>query len=103
MPKVAFVVKMTAREGKRDELVAGLGELAALAEREPGTEVYAVHVSAGEPAVVWTYELYADEAALAAHRDSEAVRAVARRMRDCVAGPPEILRAEPVRGKGLGT
>jgi (4S)-4-hydroxy-5-phosphonooxypentane-2,3-dione isomerase len=84
---------MTAREGKREELLAGLAELVSLAEDEPGTEIYALHTT--DPDVVWSYELYADEDALAAHRDRPEVRAVARKLRDVVTGPPEVTRGEP--------
>jgi quinol monooxygenase YgiN len=41
------------------------------ARKEPGTLLYAVHRSADDPEVFWTTEVYADDAAFAAHRATE--------------------------------
>lgn len=98
---VSYVVKMTAQPGRRDELLDGLRELVdAVVADEPGVLVYAFHTVDGEPDVVLSYEVFADEAALAAHRDGPAVARVLPRLGPLVAAT-EAWRGEPVMGKGI--
>jgi len=101
MPKVAVVAKLTAQPGKRDELVAVLSEVVASAAGEPGTEVYSMNTDKSEADVVWFFELYADDAALAAHSGSDAMKTAGPKLAGLVAGRPELHLLEPVVGKGL--
>jgi quinol monooxygenase YgiN len=101
MSKVAMVAKMTAVEGKRDELVEVLDRLLEAVAGEEGTEVYALHLDAADADVVWFYELYTDMDALTAHGGSEAMQAVGPDLTALLAGRPELIFLTPVRAKGL--
>jgi quinol monooxygenase YgiN len=92
---------MRAHPGKRAELLAVLRELVdAAAADEPGTLVYVMHEAADDPDVVVSYELFADEAALAAHRDSAVVAAVMPRLNALLA-EGSFRRLAPTLGTGL--
>ena len=102
MARICFVSRMTALPGRRDELLAELQLLvdAAIAS-EPGTELFVLNVPDDEPDVVVSYEVFADDRALAAHASAPATAAFVERMGDLLAKPPEPLRGRPVVGKGL--
>jgi len=77
---------MRAQPGKRAELLELLRELVdAAAADEPGTLVYVMHEAADDPDTVVSYELFAGEAALEAHKASPAVAAVMPRLGPLVA------------------
>ena len=99
--QVSLIAKLTAKEGKRDELLKVLRGLEVTVESEPGTLVYAVNASTTAPDEVWFYELYADNDALAAHRGSAAMKEAGAAFADLLAGRPEMFVLEPAGGKGL--
>jgi quinol monooxygenase YgiN len=101
MAQVSLIAKMTAKEGKRSELVGLLQDLVRATEAEAGTLVYALNVSTTEPEVVWFYELYTDQDALLAHGGSDAMKAAGSGMAELLAGRPELQFLEPVVAKGL--
>ena len=92
---------MRAHPGRRAELLDVLRDLVdAAAADEPGTLVYVMHEAADDPDVVVSYELFADEAALAAHRDSAVVAAVIPRLNALVA-ERSFRRLDPTLATGL--
>jgi quinol monooxygenase YgiN len=101
MDKVAMVAKMTALEGRRDELVQTLDKLLDAVAGEEGTEVYALHLDAADGDVVWFYELYTDMDALTVHGGSEAMQAAGPELGALLAERPELIFLTPVRAKGL--
>lgn len=101
MAKVAVIAKITALPGRRDEVVAILNDVVTATQDEPGTLLYAMNVDKAEEDVIWFYEVYADDAALAAHGGSEAMKAAGGQLRDKAAGRPELHVVELVGGKGL--
>jgi quinol monooxygenase YgiN len=90
---------MRAHAGRRAELLELLRELVDAAAGEPGTLVYVMH-EADDPDVVVSYELFADQAALDAHRESAAVGAVMPRLNALVA-EGSFRRLTPAHAKGL--
>jgi len=96
-----MVAKMTAVEGKRDELLQTLDKLLDAVAGEEGTEVYALHLDAADGNVVWFYELYTDMDALTVHGGSEAMQAAGPELGALLAGRPELIFLTPVRAKGL--
>jgi quinol monooxygenase YgiN len=74
MAKIALIATLTAQPGRFDELVELVRGMVAEAAAEPGTELYTANVSGADDGVVWMYELYTDEEALAAHSTSDAMR-----------------------------
>jgi quinol monooxygenase YgiN len=101
MPKVAVIAKITALPGLRDEVAAVLSEVAEATNDEPGTLFYAMNLDKADADVIWFYEVYTDDAALAAHGGSDAMKAAGGKLRDKAAGRPELHIAELVGGKGL--
>ena len=92
---------MRAQPGKRAELLELLRELVdAAAADEPGTLVYVMHEAADDPDTVVSYELFADEAALEAHKASPVVAAVMPRLGPLVADR-SFRRLTPALATGL--
>lgn len=84
---VSFIVRMKFAPEDRAEIAEALRTLTAASRREPGCVSYIPHQLADEPDTVLIYEQYQDDAALAAHRDSEhfktyAVGVLFQKMRD---------------------
>lgn len=102
MPKIAIVAKLTAQDGKRDELVAAFGRmLEYVGANEPGTEVYMLHTDNKDPNVCWFYELYADQESVATHGTSDMMKSVGKELAPLMAGRAELSMLTPVGGKGL--
>jgi len=92
---------MRAHPGRRGELLELLRELVdAAAAEEPGTLVYVMHEAADHPDTVVSYELFADEAALEAHKGSPVVAAVMPRLGPLVA-EGSFRRLTPALATGL--
>ena len=71
MANVTVVATLRAARGKADALAALLVEQAGVIRKtEPGCIVYRVHRSTSDPDAFLFYEIYADDAAFAAHRAS---------------------------------
>jgi (4S)-4-hydroxy-5-phosphonooxypentane-2,3-dione isomerase len=98
---VAIVARVTVKAGRADEYLAAFGPLLRQAEREPGTLLYAVHRSKDDPHVFWTTEVYADDAAFAAHRASEAHAAAGPVFTELIAAA-DVTIGETLMAKGLG-
>jgi len=92
---------MRAHPGRRAELLDLLRELVdAAATDEPGTLVYVMHEADDDPDVVVSYELFADEDALEAHKASPVVAAVMPRLGALVA-EGSFRRLNPAAATGL--
>src|SRR5437016_13801818 len=102
MAQMAAVAKLTAAEGKGDELATVIADLvAAVRDSEPGTLVYAAARDSNESDVFWFYELYDSAESAAAHSSGSALADAGGRMRGLVAGRPAVHRLAPVAAKGL--
>src|SRR3954453_10626831 len=102
MAQVAAIAKLTAAEGKGEELKAVIADLvAAVRDGEPGTLVYAAAQDGENPDVFWFYELYDGQDSAAAHSSGAALADAGGRMRGLLAGRPEVHRVQPVAAKGL--
>ena len=100
MSDVAYIVKLTAAEGKVDEALAVLGKLVDATESEPGTLQYVLHTDAAEPNVIWFYELYADQAGFEAHAGSATMAEVMGSLGGLLDGPADMRQLEIVQRKG---
>jgi quinol monooxygenase YgiN len=100
MAEIAMVVKLTAAEGKLDELLEAAAKLVAATEDEPGTLQYALHTDAADPSAVWFYERYADQTALDAHAGSTAMADAMRAFGGLLGGPPEMHMLSIAQAKG---
>ena len=99
MPEIVIVTRLRAQPGRRDELLGAFDGLHDAVGGEPGTTVFTMHVARDDPDVVMFHEVYRDADALAAHRESPAVRALVGSLGELLAGPPEVTYLEPVRSK----
>lgn len=102
MSQVALLSRVSAKEGRGEELVAAFRGVFEAAEQEPGTLVYALNRTADDPELFWVCELYADDAAFAAHRDSDAMAAATPTLAGLIA-EAEVIIGEPVAATGLPT
>ena len=101
MARIAIVARVTVKQGRAGEYLAAFARLLAQAEREPGTLLYAVNRSNDDPHVFWTTEVYADDAAFAAHRASDAHAAATPVFSELIAAA-DVLAGETLLAKGLG-
>ena len=101
MSKVFVLAKITAQEGKRDELIEGMGPMMEHVETEPGTLEYILSTDAKDENVLWMYEVYEDQEAFQAHGSSDAMKALGAAIGPFLGGRPELIFLSPVRGKGL--
>ena len=76
---LVLVVRMTAQEGKEDELARRLRELADATRQEPGCELYIPTQDPDNPRSFLFYEQYVDKDALDAHAASEHFQRARRR------------------------
>jgi quinol monooxygenase YgiN len=93
---IVIFTRLVARPGRRDEVLEAFAPFLAAVEREPGTEMFTANVARDDPDMLLCYEVYRDGDALAAHRDSDAVRDLVARLGDLLAGPPEVVYASRV-------
>jgi quinol monooxygenase YgiN len=100
MARPAVIVKFTCAPGKRDAYVAAMAAMFEQTQQESGAEVYVLNDDAGDPDVLWMYEMYADDAAFQAHCSSEAVlERVSTLDPELLAGPPEMTMLTARRAK----
>ena len=93
MARIVIFTRLTALAGRRDDLIASLESLADATNREPGAETFVLHAARDEPDVVLGYEVFRDDAALAAHQASGHVAAIGPTLVALLAAPPEITYA----------
>lgn len=101
MSKISVIAKLTAADGKADELRKALTGVVDAAAEEEGLEVYSAHEAADEPDVFYFFEVYRDQAALDTHGTGEGMRAAMGAFGGLLAGRPEITMMSPVVAKGL--
>lgn len=101
MSKIALIAKLTAAEGKADELKDALGALIAAADSEPGLEIYSAHQDNEDPNTFYFFELYTDQAALEVHGKAEPMTGAMKALGGLLGGRPEVSRLTPVVAKGL--
>jgi len=102
MTQTSVFVKLTAKPGRRDDVVAALETMLPTVEGEEGTLVYSFHHDATNEDVVWVFELYTDGDALGVHAGSPAMAELIGSFGDLLGAPAEMILATPTaRGKGL--
>jgi len=99
--QVAIIARVTVRQGKAEQYVAAFAPLLEQARKEPGTLLYAIHRSKDDPQVFWTTEIYADDAAFAAHSASEVHAAASPVFTELIAGA-DVMIGQTLMAKGLG-
>lgn len=95
-----FNIRLRAHPGRRDDVLAVMRDLAVEADREPGTLIYLFNTVDDDPDGLLTYEVFADDAALAAHQASPVLEAAMLQFAELVADA-DVKRGAPAFGKGL--
>ena len=100
MSHVAICARVTVKEGKAADYIAAFARLLEQAEKEPGTLLYAVRRSKDDPHLFWTTEVYADDAAFAAHSVSDVHAAASPVFTELIAAA-DVIIGETLMAKGL--
>ncbi len=101
MSKISVIAKLTAADGREDDLEAALATLTAAADEEAGLEIYSVHRAEDEVGVYYFFEVYRDAGAMDAHGKGDGMKAAMGAVGGLLAGRPEIIMMTPVAAKGL--
>ena len=99
VPQIAVVARVRVKPGRSDDYVAAFAPLLEQAQQEPGTLLYVVQRSDDDPDVFWTSEIYADEAAFAAHSGSDVHAAATPAFTEVIA-EADVIKGQLVMGKG---
>jgi quinol monooxygenase YgiN len=99
MTKLAIIIEFSAQPGKASELAAHLAAAGQSYISEPGTEVFASHVSLVNPDVVVVYERYTNAAAKDMHKAAPGYAAIRAKTATFLAGPPKVTPLSLVGGK----
>jgi quinol monooxygenase YgiN len=101
MSKTSLIVRMKAKPGQRDEILAALMAALPAAEAEEGTLIYSFNADLADEDVVWVFELYADGAALDVHGKSAAVAELFGVVGPLLAESPDLRLCAVHGGKGV--
>lgn len=101
MSKIGMWVKLDLQPGTRDQAVEIIQEALSAVESEPGTLVYVLNADPNDANVLYFYEAYTDQAALAAHGGADWFKAFGPKLAPVLAGRPTMTFLEALGGKGL--
>ena len=87
---LSVIARIPLQEGKADEFTEAFKEIAKGVATEEGNFLYSLSFSKKEPDVAVIMERYADKAALGAHSESDHYKAFGPKIKNLVAGPPEV-------------
>jgi quinol monooxygenase YgiN len=79
---IAACVRLVAKPGRAGDLHDLLIQMAAVAARDEGTQIWAVHRGRRESGEFFLYELYRDRAAFDMHQRNDELNSLGRRMRE---------------------
>ena len=99
--RVASMARLLAHYGRERELLDLLVARVAVADEEPGTELFVVHADPTDPRVVWVYEVYTDAAAERAHQRGRGYAEALAALLELLDGEPQVFPLAPAAGKGL--
>jgi len=95
----ALLVRFSVRVGHEDAFDALVAQtLAAIADDEPDTIVYASHTQAEEPSVRVFYECYRSHDAFQAHEAAPHIRRFLTERTQHLASPPDVWTLAPIAG-----
>ena len=99
MTKVSMMGKITAQEGKGDEMAAVLADMVEAAREEPGVEIYSYH--RGEGDTFSFFALMSSEEAMQGHGQSAAMQQAMQGFMPLMAEPPQMAPATPIAAIGF--
>lgn len=93
MPAIGIIATLTVAEGQNAAFEAAFADgVAAVRANEPGNQLYTLTRSNDDPQVYKVMEVYADEAALIHHGQTDHFKAMGQALRGTLAAPPVIER-----------
>lgn len=96
---ITQIARFSMQEGKEDEAIATLQELVkGVEENEPGVLAYIAHRSEANPSEVVFFEVYKDEAALAAHGQTDHMNAMRAKFMQVFKPPLNIEKLNKIAG-----
>jgi quinol monooxygenase YgiN len=97
---VTVIATLKVKSGNEAAFEAAAQEMIAhVKANEPGTLTYVFHRATGDATQFAVYELYQDQAALAAHSSSEILQKFFGTVGGLLDGRPAITMYEPIGGK----
>ena len=97
---ITVIATLKVKAGQEETLVAGMKKMIEhVRAHEPGTKTYLLHRSAADPTKFLVYEVYADQAAFAAHGASEPMKEFFKLAGGIMDGRPDIAMYEEIDGK----
>ncbi len=97
---MTVIATLKVKAGQEDALIAGMQKMIAhVKANEPGTLTYLLYRSSADPTTFLVYEVYADQAAFAAHGASEPMQEFFRLAGGILDGRPHIAMYEELGGK----
>ena len=96
---LVLIASLQAAPGKETELESAVRRLVDAATEEPGLAIYAAH--SDDSGGIWFYEVYDDDAALAAHGKGPGMTAAMAELGPLLAARPDIRKLSPIAAKGL--
>ncbi|MEQ9663471.1 MAG: putative quinol monooxygenase [Parasphingopyxis sp.] len=95
---IAIIATLTVKDGAADEVAAALNKAAPAcrSDAEPGCHYYQPTQLADDPNVFKVFEVYEDQAALAAHRETAHFQPLAELFGKHLAKAPEIDLLKPL-------
>jgi quinol monooxygenase YgiN len=97
---ITVIATLKVKAGQEETLVAGMKKMIEhVRAHEPGTKTYLLHRSAADSTKFLVYEVYADQAAFAAHGASEPMKEFFKLAGGIMDGRPDIAMYEEIDGK----
>jgi len=87
---ISLIVRIPLQEGKREAFIEAFKGMAANVASEEGNLLYSLNFPKKEPNLAIIMERYKDKDALAVHSESDYYKAFSDRIKDLVAGAPEV-------------
>lgn len=100
MAKTGLIARLPTQPGRRDEVIATFDAMLTQVAGEHGTEHYIVSKDSGDENLLWVWELYSDDEAMAAHSSSDAMKALLKTMGVLLDDGVGLHVVKPVRAKG---
>lgn len=98
MSKIAAIAWLSAKKGRRDELIEIMKKVWRQAESEAGTEVYTMNTADSDS--LFYYVVFSDQQAFDKHITGPAMQEAMRDIDDLLDFGPEWIQATPVWAKG---
>jgi quinol monooxygenase YgiN len=95
--RIGILVRIPVLPGLRAAALDVLNRYVDDLDSEPGTEAFMVCVDPQDEDVVWLYEWFRDEAALAEHRDAPLFQWLMSELPELVGENPGLMRLDPLR------